>query len=112
MGPIYGFQWRNWNNDGIDKIKGVINSLKTNPDSRRLLVTAWNPSVLPDNNYSFSETKTLALNITKAKKNLKWKPLLNFDKSLYLTAEWYKKYYKKIDVVDIYLNQINYFKKL
>ena len=55
LGPIYGFQWRNWNNDGIDQIKGVINSLKTNPDSRRLLVTAWNPSVLPDNNYSFSE---------------------------------------------------------
>ena len=55
LGPIYGFQWRNWNNDGIDQIKGVINSLKTNPDSRRLLVTAWNPSVLPDNDYSFSE---------------------------------------------------------
>ena len=55
LGPIYGFQWRNWNNDGIDQIKGVINSLKTDPDSRRLLVTAWNPSVLPDNNYSFSE---------------------------------------------------------
>ena len=55
LGPIYGLQWRNWNNDGIDQIKGVINSLKTNPDSRRLLVTAWNPSVLPDNNYSFSE---------------------------------------------------------
>ena len=55
LGPIYGFQWRNWNNDGIDQIKGIINSLKTNPDSRRLLVTAWNPSVLPDNNYSFSE---------------------------------------------------------
>ena len=55
LGPIYGFQWRNWNNDGIDQIKGIINSLKTNPNSRRLLVTAWNPSVLPDNNYSFSE---------------------------------------------------------
>ena len=53
MGPIYGFQWRNWNNEGIDQIKGVINSLKTNPNSRRLLVTAWNPSVLPDDNQSF-----------------------------------------------------------
>ena len=55
LGPIYGFQWRNWNNDGIDQIKGIINSLKTNPNSRRLIVTAWNPSVLPDNKYSFSE---------------------------------------------------------
>ena len=55
LGPVYGFQWRNWNNDGIDQIKEVINSIKTNPNSRRLLVTAWNPSVLPDNNYSFSE---------------------------------------------------------
>ena len=55
LGPIYGFQWRNWNNEGIDQIKSVINSLKTNPNSRRLLVTAWNPSVLPDNSSSFSE---------------------------------------------------------
>ena len=55
LGPIYGFRWRNWNNQGIDQIKGVINSLKTNPNSRRLLVTAWNPSVLPDNSHSFSQ---------------------------------------------------------
>ena len=55
LGPIYGFQWRNWNNEGIDQIKGVINSLKTNPNSRRLLVTAWNPSVLPENGLSFSK---------------------------------------------------------
>ena len=55
LGPIYGFQWRNWNNEGIDQIKGVINSLKTNPNSRRLIVTAWNPSVLPDNSKSFSK---------------------------------------------------------
>ena len=55
LGPIYGFQWRNWNNEGIDQIESVINSLKTNPNSRRLLVTAWNPSVLPDNSSSFSE---------------------------------------------------------
>jgi len=55
LGPIYGFQWRNWNNEGIDQIKEIIDSLKTNPDSRRLLVSAWNPSVLPDNNQSFSK---------------------------------------------------------
>ena len=55
LGPIYGFQWRNWNNEGIDQIKEVINSIKTNPNSRRHLVTAWNPSVLPDNGLSFSK---------------------------------------------------------
>lgn len=55
LGPIYGRQWRNWNNDEIDQIKEVINSLKYNPNSRRMLVSAWNPSVMPDNSKSFSE---------------------------------------------------------
>ncbi len=55
LGPVYGYQWRNWNGDEIDQIKQVIDMLKTNPDSRRMLVTAWNPSVLPDTSRSFSE---------------------------------------------------------
>jgi thymidylate synthase len=55
LGPVYGQQWRNWNNDDIDQIKEVIQTLKTNPDSRRMLVSAWNPSVLPDTSISFSE---------------------------------------------------------
>tara|TARA_B100000780_G_scaffold84790_1_gene58080 strand:+ start:357 stop:1181 length:825 start_codon:yes stop_codon:yes gene_type:complete len=55
LGPVYGHQWRNWNSEGIDQIQEVINTLKTNPDSRRMLVTAWNPSVLPESNTSFSE---------------------------------------------------------
>lgn len=55
LGPVYGHQWRNWNNDEIDQIKEVVHSLKTNPDSRRMLVSAWNPSVLPDTSKSFSE---------------------------------------------------------
>ncbi|WP_289043103.1 thymidylate synthase [uncultured Olleya sp.] len=55
LGPVYGHQWRNWNNDEIDQIKDVIHSLKNNPDSRRMLVSAWNPSVLPDTSKSFSE---------------------------------------------------------
>ena len=55
LGPVYGQQWRNWNNDEIDQITEVIETLKTNPNSRRMLVSAWNPSVLPDTSKSFSE---------------------------------------------------------
>ena len=55
LGPVYGHQWRNWNNDDIDQIKEIVDTLKTNPNSRRMLVSAWNPSVLPDTSKSFSE---------------------------------------------------------
>jgi len=55
LGPVYGHQWRNWNSDNIDQLTEVIENIKKNPDSRRLLVTAWNPSVLPDNSVSFNE---------------------------------------------------------
>ncbi len=55
LGPVYGHQWRNWNDDEIDQIKEVVDALKNNPDSRRMLVSAWNPSVLPDTSKSFSE---------------------------------------------------------
>ena len=55
LGPVYGFQWRNWNNNGIDQIVDVIESLKSNPNSRRMLVTAWNPGVLPNTDKSFEE---------------------------------------------------------
>ncbi len=55
LGPVYGHQWRNWNSEGIDQIKEVVETLKNNPNSRRMLVSAWNPSVLPDTSVSFSE---------------------------------------------------------
>lgn len=55
LGPVYGHQWRNWNDEGIDQIKTVIETLRTNPDSRRILVSAWNPSVMPDTSVSFAE---------------------------------------------------------
>jgi thymidylate synthase len=67
LGPIYGSQWRNWNGDnfiygdlknGIDQIQNLINDLKTNPDSRRLMVSAWNVGdldkmTLPPCHYGF-----------------------------------------------------------
>jgi thymidylate synthase len=61
MGPIYGRMWREFDEDsygGIDQIENLMNDLKTNPDSRRLLVTAWHPgynqhSVLPPCHYGF-----------------------------------------------------------
>ena len=55
LGPVYGHQWRNWNIEELDQIKEVIHTIKTNPDSRRMLVSAWNPSVLPDTSVSFAE---------------------------------------------------------
>jgi thymidylate synthase len=61
LGPVYGHQWRNWNSDGIDQIKDLIHQIKTNPNSRRMIVSAWNPSVLPDTSKSFAE------NVSKGK---------------------------------------------
>lgn len=55
LGPVYGHQWRNWNSEEIDQISDLITELKTNPNSRRMLVSAWNPSVLPDTTKSFEE---------------------------------------------------------
>ena len=88
LGPIYGKQWRNWNGkwklteednpnfekwrqnldrNGIDQIQNLINELKTNPDSRRLMVSAWNVGeldqmVLPPCHYGFQVyTRELSL---------------------------------------------------
>lgn len=47
LGPVYGHQWRSWscpNGRAIDQLSGVINLIQRNPDSRRMLVTAWNPA--------------------------------------------------------------------
>lgn len=55
LGPVYGHQWRNWNSEEIDQITELIDTLRKNPNSRRMLVSAWNPSVLPDTSKSFAE---------------------------------------------------------
>ena len=53
LGPVYGQQWRSWarrptGTARIDQIREVVETLKTNPDSRRMIVTAWNPADIPD----------------------------------------------------------------
>lgn len=58
LGPIYGKQWRNWGSNSIDQIANLVNDLKNNPDSRRLMVSAWNVAdidkmTLPPCHYGF-----------------------------------------------------------
>jgi len=51
LGPLYGAQWRSWptpDGGSIDQLTEVVESIKLRPNSRRLLVSAWNPSLLPD----------------------------------------------------------------
>ena len=67
LGPVYGAGWRNW--DGIDQIGELIHNLKTNPDSRRLMVNAWNVGeldqmVLPPCHYGF-QVYTRELNLAE-----------------------------------------------
>ena len=58
LGPVYGSQWRSWPNPGpggeardIDQLADVIEQIRANPDSRRLLVTAWNPAEVPEGDH-------------------------------------------------------------
>ncbi len=82
LGPIYGFQWRHFGGEydsfdrppttpGIDQLKQLVNMLKSNPDDRRMIVSAWNPTVidtmaLPPCHYGFQVT------VIAGKLNLLW----------------------------------------
>ena len=66
LGPVYGVMWRKWptithNLDGsvtigeLDQLQRVIDTLKNDPSDRRMIVTAWNPDLVPDNTKTFSE---------------------------------------------------------
>ncbi|MBF0815812.1 thymidylate synthase [Microbacterium paludicola] len=51
LGPVYGVQWRSWptpSGEQIDQIQQAVDLLKTNPDSRRIIVSAWNPAEIPN----------------------------------------------------------------
>lgn len=90
------------------------NSIKTVKQLCEIFQYNWfGPSqIYFKNKKQFSETKTLALSIVKSKNLLGWKPIMNLNKSLNLTAVWYQKYYQQHNVVDIYLEQIKFFKNL
>src|SRR5438477_639488 len=58
LGPVYGAQWRRWQTpDGrqIDQISNVVDQIRKNPNSRRHIISAWNPAVLPDETISPQE---------------------------------------------------------
>lgn len=62
LGPVYGGQWRNFNNQNVDQLQIALDMLKNNPNSRRIIVTAWNPVVLPD-----EKEKDFAKNVREGK---------------------------------------------
>jgi thymidylate synthase len=64
LGPVYGAQWRNWvAPDGchIDQMAQLLRDLRERPDSRRHIVSAWNPALLPDESRSPSENAAMGL---------------------------------------------------
>jgi thymidylate synthase len=48
LGPVYGHQWRNFNSEGVDQISWLIEEIQSNPRSRRLILSAWNPNQIEE----------------------------------------------------------------
>lgn len=48
LGPVYGAQWRNFNDEYVDQIETIINQIKNDPDSRRIILSAWNPGKIAE----------------------------------------------------------------
>lgn len=65
LGPVYGAQWRNFAGTGVDQLADAVKILKDNPSSRRIIVSAWNPAVLPD-----ESSKDFAANVAAGKASL------------------------------------------
>jgi len=64
LGPVYGAQWRNWltaDGQSIDQISQLLSDLKNKPDSRRHIISAWNPALLPDESLSPKENAAAGL---------------------------------------------------
>jgi len=113
LGPIYGKQWRDWSANpnhtwGIDQIANLINDLKTNPDSRRLMVNSWNVGeldqmVLPPCHYGFQVyTRELSL-----EERLR---LVNYDKEKFASIDEWIKWYEN-EPNEFYYGGINYTKE-
>ena len=81
LGPVYGKMWRDWN--GLDQLQQLVENIKTNPHSRRHIVSAWNPALLPDENESH------AINVKNGKQALPpchtlWQVMIDGERRLHL----------------------------
>jgi len=107
LGPIYGAQWRNWNGE-IDQISELIKELKSNPDSRRLIVNAWSvhdlPNmVLPPCHYGF-QVYTRELSLEERIR------LVNYDKENFTSIDKWADWYNNLPE-EFYHNGIKYTKE-
>jgi len=90
LGPVYGSQWRNWNSDNIDQISNLIDMINNNPESRRMIVSAWNPSVL------LTQIKLLARTY-KMEKPLYLHAML-FSNFMFLKINYHVSYIKEVQI--------------